>query len=295
MFEGMITPLVTPFERNHEQSINYQATEELVEHLISKGVDGLFLLGSNGEFHVLSKKEKLEFAKFVIDLVDKRLPVYVGTGSCSTKEAIELSQQMENLGADALSVITPYFIAPSEEEVYGYFKDIAESVSIPIVLYNIPKLTGCTISKKAVKRLSKINNIKAIKDSSGDVHTLKGYIEASRESDLKVLVGSDSKISIGYEMGASGAIAGTSNIITETLVKLNTALKKGHTEEAEKLQNDIETLRRVLKFGTVPSIVKRSIELAGIAQVGPARCPVKETAKEIDEKINSMLKEYGLN
>ena len=111
MFEGIITPIVTPFNRD-KGSINYEATEKLIEHLIKKGVNGIFILGSNGEFHVIDEDEKVEFAKKVIEIVNKRVPVFVGTGACSTREAIRLSIKMEELGADALSVITPYFIKP---------------------------------------------------------------------------------------------------------------------------------------------------------------------------------------
>jgi len=293
MFEGIITPIVTPFNRDEEQSINYEAAEQLINHLIKKGVNSIFILGSNGEFHVIDEDEKVAFAKRVIEIVDHRVPVFVGTGACSTKETVRLSQKMEAVGADALSVITPYFIKPTDEELYEHFKEVANSVKIPIVLYNIPKTTGCNISKEVVARLAIIDNIKAIKDSSGDVENLKGYIEASSKN-LSVLVGSDSKISIGYSLGATGAIAGTSNVITDVLVKLNKALKTNDTETAKVLQTDIDVLRGVLKLGTVPSIMKRSVELANIAAVGPARKPVSETTSEVDEKIKEMLKHYQL-
>lgn len=294
MFEGIITPIVTPFNRDEEQSINYEAAKQLINHLIKKGVNGIFILGSNGEFHVIDEYEKVAFAKEVIRMVDHRVPVFVGTGACSTRETIRLSQKMEAAGADALSVITPYFIKPAEEELYEHFKEVANSVKIPIVLYNIPKSTGCNIPKEAVARLAEIDNIQAIKDSSGDVDNLKGYVEAGRNKNLSVLVGSDSKISAGYRLGATGAIAGTSNVITDVLVKLNKALKTNDTETAKVLQGDIDVLRDVLKLGTVPSIIKRAVELADIAPVGPARKPVKETTPEVDEKIKEVLKHYQL-
>ena len=112
--EGIITPIVTPFHRDAEESINYEATKQLIDHLIDHGVKGIFILGSNGEFHVLSEEEKVAYAKAVIDIVDHRVPVYVGTGCCSTKETLRLSKKMEALGADALSVIPPYFLKPSD-------------------------------------------------------------------------------------------------------------------------------------------------------------------------------------
>lgn len=294
MFEGIITPIVTPFNRDEEQSINYEAVEQLINHLIKKGVNGIFILGSNGEFHVIDESEKIAFAEKVIDIVDNRVPVYVGTGACSTKETVRLSQKMEEIGADALSVITPYFIKPTEEELFKHFEEVANSVKIPIVLYNIPKATGCNIPKEVVARLATIDNVKAIKDSSGDEDNLKGYIEAASGTNLKVLMGSDSKISIGYSLGATGAIAGTSNVITDVLVNLNKALNTNDIETAKVLQADIDVLRGILKYGTVPSVIKRSVELAGIAAVGPARKPVRETTLEVDEKIKEMLRHYKL-
>lgn len=292
--EGIITPIVTPFKRNASQEINYEATKELIDHLISHGVNGIFILGSNGEFHVIDKDEKIEFTKKVVEFVDKRVPVYVGTGACSTRATIRLSKAVEAAGADALSVITPYFLKPTDENLYNHYKEIAESVNIPIMLYNIPKATGCPLNPELVERLADIPNIKGIKDSSGDVDNLKAYAEIAKRKDINLLVGSDSKISIAYDLGATGAVAGTSNVIVDTLVGLDKALRSGETELAEKLQKDIDVLRGVLKLGTVPSVMKRATELAGIAEIGPARKPVQELSAEDDEKIKEMLKYYNL-
>ena len=292
--EGIITPIVTPFKRNASQEINYEATKELIDHLISHGVNGIFILGSNGEFHVIDEDEKIEFTKKVVEFVDKRVPVYVGTGACSTRATIRLSKAVEAAGADALSVITPYFLKPTDENLYNHYKEIAESVNIPIMLYNIPKATGCPLNPELVERLADIPNIKGIKDSSGDVDNLKAYAEIAKRKDINLLVGSDSKISIAYDLGATGAVAGTSNVIVDTLVGLDKALRSGETELAEKLQKDIDVLRGVLKLGTVPSVMKRATELAGIAEIGPARKPVQELSAEDDEKIKDMLKYYNL-
>lgn len=292
--EGIITPIVTPFKRNASQEINYEATKELIDHLISHGVNGIFILGSNGEFHVIDEDEKIEFTKKVVEFVDKRVPVYVGTGACSTRATIRLSKAVEAAGADALSVITPYFLKPTDENLYNHYKEIAESVNIPIMLYNIPKATGCPLNPELVERLADIPNIKGIKDSSGDVDNLKAYAEIAKRKDINLLVGSDSKISIAYDLGATGAVAGTSNVIVDTLVGLDKALRSCETELAEKLQKDIDVLRGVLKLGTVPSVMKRATELAGIAEIGPARKPVQELSAEDDEKIKEMLKYYNL-
>ena len=294
MFEGIITPIVTPFHRDEDQSINYEATEKLIDHLIDHGVNGIFILGSNGEFHVVDENEKVEFAKKVIEIVNKRVPVFVGTGCCSTRETVRLSKKMEELGADALSVITPYFLKPTNANLYAHYKAVADSVNIPIVLYKIPKATGCPLDPELVDQLADIENIKAIKDSSGELERIQAYADIAKRKDFELLIGSDSKISYAYGLGATAAVAGTSNVIVDTLVSLDRALRAGESEKAEKLQKDIDVLRGVLKLGTVPSAMKRSVELAGIAEVGPARMPVQELSKEDDEKIIEMLKYYGL-
>lgn len=294
MFDKIITPIVTPFHRDAQQSVNYEATGKLIDHLIDGGVNGIFIFGSNGEFHVIEEQEKYDLTKYVVEHIGRKVPVYVGTGACATREAVRMSQKMESLGADALSVIAPYYMKPSEDELYLHFKEIAESVKIPVILYNIPKLMGYNLSPAVVGRLAEIDNIKGIKDSSGDVENMQAYLDATKGKEMDLLVGSDSKISIAYEMGATGAIAGTSNVITEVLVELDKALRAGEREKAAKLQADIDVLRAALKLGTVPSVLKRAVELAGIAEVGPARKPVVECSSATDEKIIEMLKYYHL-
>lgn len=291
--EGIITPIVTPFNRDEKQTINYDALKQLIDKLIDGGVKGIFILGSNGEFHVVSPDETVEMTKKAVEIIHGRVPLYVGTGGNSTQAVIELSKRVEEAGADALSVITPYFISPNDEELIDHYRRIAASTSLPIVLYNIPKSTKINLSKHVVEELAKVENIVAIKDSSGDMENLKGYVEATKGTNMKVLIGSDSKIAPAIRLGAVGAIAGTSNVITEHVVGLYNALMNHEDEKADKLQEEIEIIRGVLKLGTVPSVMKRSVELLGIP-VGPARLPVSETSPEVDEKIKEMLKAYHL-
>lgn len=291
--EGIITPIVTPFYRDDRQSLNYEALGMLIDRLIHKGVSGIFILGSNGEFHVVEPEETLEFTRKTVELVNHRVPVYVGTGGNSTYSVIELSKKAEAAGADALSVITPFFIPPSDRELVVHYEKVATATSLPIVLYNIPKSTKINLSKETVRTLAQIENIAAVKDSSGNMENLKGYVEACRGTDMKVLVGSDSKIAPAIRLGAAGAIAGTSNVITDHVVGLYRALIEGRDEDADRMQQEIEIIRAVLKKGTVPSVMKRSVELLGIP-VGPARYPVLETDPQVDEEIKEMLRFYKI-
>lgn len=290
-FEGIITPIVTPFTED-TQEINYEACGQLMEHLIDHGVSGLFILGSNGEFHVMEEEEKVAFAKYVIEKVNHRVPVYVGTGGNSTKQVIALSKQMEALGADALSVITPYFIAPREEELIEHYKQIAQAVNLPIILYNIPKSTGINLSANVVKALSYVDNIVAIKDSSGKLENIQAYLDAAQDR-MQVLVGSDSLMLKAFQAGAVGAVAGTSNLLTDIDVAIYENFKKGNLEQAQQYQLEIEPLRAALKLGTVPSILKKAVSLAGIP-VGPARYPVLEPSEADVEKVKEMLAYYHM-
>jgi 4-hydroxy-tetrahydrodipicolinate synthase len=294
MFEGIITPVITPFYEEGEQDINYEALNDLIEHLIKHGVSGIFILGSNGEFFVMDEDEKVQLCKRTVEIVNGRVPVYAGAGCCSTKETVRLAKRLEAAGADALSVITPYFFKPEEDDLYEHFKVVAEAVDIPVLLYNIPKATGCPISVALADRLADIANIQAIKDSSGNMESLKGYADIASRKDFKLLVGSDSKITDAYHLGASGAVAGTSNVITETVVQLDKALRQGDEEAAVVLQKDIDVIRGVLPLGTVPSVMKRGVELAGICAAGPARKPVQPLASWKDEPILEALAYYEL-
>lgn len=292
-FQGVIVPMVTPFNRDADQTINYEAGEQLVEKLIAAGVSGIFTFGSNGEFHVCSADERIDFSKFVIEKVAGRVPVYVGTGACSTREAIEMSKRAEAIGADALSVINPYFMGISDAQVVNYYRMVAESVKIPVMLYNIPKSTGKNLSKEVVAEVAQIDNVKGVKDSSGNMDNLKDYVDAAANNDVDVLVGSDGKISEAFKLGASGTVAGTANLITDVVVGLWRALEAGDEAEAARLQAEIEPIRDVLHLGSTPQTLKRSLELAGIP-VGPARFPVTEVAEGVDEKVIAMLDHYGI-
>lgn len=287
--KGIITAMVTPFDAN--QKIDVQAAKTLVNQLIRSDVSGLFIIGTNGEFHVMTQEEKLYFAKIVIEETNKRVPVYVGTGGNSTAEVVELSREMEKIGADALSVITPYFLSLNEEELYQHYLTIAESVSIPIVLYNIPKNTGIHLSADLIKRLAKVKNIVGIKDSSGDLENIKRYIEATKEEDFSVLSGSDSLILKALDAGAKGAIAATSNLLTNIDVSIYQHWLNNERKAAEEAQNSIEEFRRVLKLGSIPSVLKKAMELAG-TPVGPARFPVLQPSENAIQEIEIVVKDY---
>lgn len=286
---GMITAMVTPFDE--QQQINYEASKKLVNTLIEKGVHGLFILGSNGEFHVLSKEEKIAFVKAVVSDVDGRVPVYAGSGGNATKEVIELSNQFADCGVQAVSVITPYLVPLTQPELICHYESIADACHVPVILYNIAKNTGNNIDPASVSRLAKHPNIIAIKDSSGDLNQIKAYIELTKDTSFAVLSGSDSLILKALQAGAKGAIAATSNLLTENDVAIYTSFQQGDIKAAQRYQDHIEHLRRVLTLGSIPSVLKAAMNMMDLP-VGLARNPVMPLADAAMKQINDMVNSY---
>ncbi len=290
MLNGIITAMVTPFESSG--NIDIKATEILIEKLIANGVQGIFVLGTNGEFHVIENDMKIKFAKKVVEIVAKRVPVYAGAGGNSTDEVIKLGKQMIAIGVDALSVITPYFVSLKENELYNHYQMIAENLAIPIVLYNIPKNTGINLSFELVSKLSKISNIIGIKDSSGDINNIAGYIDNTSRDEFSVLSGSDSLILKALKQGATGAISATSNLLTTNNVQIYKQFIAGNLDKAEQWQQSLEEFRRILKYASTPSVLKQSLSLAGI-DVGLPRLPVLPvTSSDDNQDIVNTIKNY---
>ena len=175
--KGIIPPVITPMNDDAEQTVNHEELRKQVERLLAGGVHGIFPLGTNGEAYALSAREKEEILATVIDQVKGRVPVYAGTGCITTAETIRMSKRAEELGADALSIITPSFAVASQKELYDHYVAVAKHVNIPIILYNIPPRTGNKLLPETVQALCRdVDVIVGAKDSSGDIENLKAYI-----------------------------------------------------------------------------------------------------------------------
>ncbi len=288
-YKGIICAMITPLDEN--QDINPKATRELIDYLINNGIYGLFILGTNGECHVLTDDEKVEFAKIVIEHTNNRVPVFVGTGGNSTREVISLSKKMEVIGANALSVITPYFVPPTQQELIAHYKAVASAVNLPILMYNMPGKTGINIEPESVRELAKVKNIVGIKDSGGKLENMKAYLEVTKGEDFGVFSGSDSLILDILNAGGQGAVAATANFLAEIDVAIYNNFIKGDLQAAQKAQNSIEELRRILKLGTIPSVIKQTVVLNGI-DVGPARLPATQPTGEKFEEIKRVVEAY---
>lgn len=284
--KGVIVPLLTPM--NADETINEKELRNQVNHQIESGIHALFPLGTNGEAYILSREEKEQVLKIVVDEAKGRVPVYGGTGCISTKETIELSLKAKELGIDVLSIITPSFAAASQDELYEHYREVAEAVDLPIVLYNIPARTGNALAFATVEKLSKIPNIVGVKDSSGNFDNMLQYIEKTRyRKDFAVLSGNDSLILWCLLAGGRGGIAGCANVFPSTMASIYDTFVAGDIEKAREIQDSIRSFRDCFKFGNPNTIVKTAVSLLGYP-VGKCRkpfCQVPETGIDAIKKV----------
>lgn len=293
--QGVIVPLLSPM--NEDESINEKELRNQVNRQIEAGIHGLFPLGTNGEAYILSREEKEKIIKIVVDEAKGRVPVYAGTGCISTRETIDLSLKAKELGVDVLSIITPSFALASQEEIYTHFKEVAEAVDLPIVLYNIPARTGNSITPDTVKRLSKIKNIVGVKDSSGNFDNMLQYVEKTRDrEDFAVLSGNDSLILWCLLAGGRGGIAGCANVYPRTMASIYDTFIAGNLEKAREIQDSIRSFRDCFKFGNPNTIVKTAVSLLGY-NVGKCRRPfsqIPEVGIQAIQKVLDENKEKGI-
>lgn len=285
--KGIIPAMVTPLD-NHED-INESALRKLANYLIDGGVHGLFPVGSQGEFFALELAEKKRVFEIVVEEADDKVPIYAGTGAITTRETIKLTQIAEDIGVDAVSVITPCFISPTQDELYEHYVEIAKSTSLPVLLYNNPGRTGVHLSEDLVVRLSKVDNIIGIKDSSGDMMLTEEYIRRT-DDQFAVLAGRDTLIYSTLVYGGKGSITATANAAPRVVVDIYESFIKGDYEKALQAQYRLAPLRTAFGLGTFPVVVKEALSMIGI-EAGPARRPVGEMKNEKKEKLRKVLED----
>lgn len=289
--KGIIPPVVTPM--NADETINIPELRNQVERQIQGGVHGIFPFGTNGEGYILSLKEKEMILEATIDQVNGRIPVYAGTGCISTRDTIYMSKRAEEMGADALSIITPSFALASQKELYDHYVEVAKNVNIPIVLYNIPARTGNKLLPETVAKLAKdVDVILGAKDSSGDRDNLLAYINQTRDigKDFSILAGNDGNILFCLQNGGTGGIAGRANLWPHTVASIYDYFVAGELEKAEAAQNAIATLQRVFKYGNPNTIIKKAVNLMG-HPVGECRKPFNYLCDEGIEELKAVLDE----
>ena len=265
---GIIPPVATPLSADEE--INFPRFKWYLDHLIGEGVHGVFPLGTNSEFYAFDEREKQELTATAVAHVNHRVPVYIGTGAETTREVIRLTKMAEREGADGVSIITPYFIAPNQKEIFDHYRRIAESTSLAVILYSNPaNCGGLKIDVDTVARLAEIPNIVGVKDSSGDLQNTNELIRVVPER-FAVMQGRDTLIYPALIFGAKGAVPATANLVPALAVEIFEAFQRGDHAAAKAAQLRLNPLRLALGLGTVPGGVKAALALMG-RSLGPCR------------------------
>ncbi len=289
MFRGAIVAIVTPFR---DGKVDEEALRELIEFQIASGTDGVVPCGTTGESATLSYEEHERVVELTVEVVGKRIPVIAGTGSNSTAETVMLTRHAERVGADAALLITPYYNKPTQEGLYRHYKAVAEEVSLPLILYNVPGRTGVNLLPETVARLAEIRNIVGIKEATGDMNQVSRIIELCPE-DFIVLSGDDFTTLPLLCLGGKGVISVTSNIAPKDVASMIDAFEAGDLARARELHYRLLPLHRAMFLETNPVPVKTALAMMGrIAE--ELRLPLVPMAERNREKLYKTLNDYGL-
>ena len=291
IFKGAGVAIVTPmFE---DGSVNYDKLKEILEEQIASETDAIIICGTTGESATMSEKEHSEVIKFAVDTVAKRIPVIAGTGSNCTQTAIELSKQDEEDGADALLLVTPYYNKATQNGLIAHYKAIAESVSLPIILYNVPSRTGCNILPETAAYLGKnVENIVAIKEASGNISQV-AKLKALAGDSLDIYSGNDDQVIPLLSLGGIGVISVLSNVAPKFTHDMVMKYLEGDHETALNMQLEALPLIDALFCEVNPIPVKAAMNLMG-KEVGPLRAPLTVMEDAHQQKLAQVMKDFGI-
>lgn len=290
IFTGSGVALVTPM--HPDLSVNYEKLGELIEFQIQNKTDAIVITGTTGEASTLTDQEHLDVIRYTVDCVGGRIPVIAGTGSNNTAHAIELSKQAQDCGADALLLVTPYYNKCSQQGLYLHFEAIAKTVSLPILLYNVPSRTGVNILPATYARLSEIPNIVGAKEASGNFSQMAKILSLCGDK-LQVYSGNDDQITSALALGAKGVISVLANVIPQETHDICQSYFEGDTERSDTLQLRYLELIENLFSDVNPIPVKCAMNAMGM-NVGECRLPLCSMDPVAEERLLSCLYRYGL-
>ncbi len=288
MFKGVLPAMVTPFKENME--VDFKGLETNLEYL-EKHVDGVVPSGTTGEAATMSYEEHIQVVKHVAEIAD--VPVIGGAGSNSTKEALYMGKEVEKAGVDAAMFVTPYYNKPNQEGLYQHYKAIAEAVSIPILIYNVPGRTGTNITADTVERLSEIDNIVGIKEASGNLRQVSEMVKRTRDKDFVLLSGEDFFTYPILTVGGTGVISVTANAAPHIMQEMYTEFQDNNIEKAMEAHFKLMPLYSAMFIDTNPIPVKKSLNLMGLA-AGKPRLPLIELDEEKTQKVKTVLQSLDL-
>ncbi len=285
MFEGVFTALVTPFR---DDVIDEDTLRDLVEWQIDAGVDGLAPCGSTGESATLSHEEHRRVVEIVVSAVRGRVPVVAGTGSNSTREAIELTRHAKEAGADAALLISPYYNKPTQDGIFLHYREVAEESGLPLVLYNIPGRTSSRIDPETTARLSRVPGIVGLKEAGGDLGMTSQTILQSAP-DFSVLSGDDALTLPMLAIGVRGVISTTANVAPVEMLAITRAYLDGDPDRARRLHYELLPIMNALFIETNPIPVKTALQILGRMPVATLRLPLTEMRKSNRDQLEAAL------
>ncbi|GAA4654569.1 4-hydroxy-tetrahydrodipicolinate synthase [Anaerocolumna aminovalerica] len=291
IFRGAGVAIITPFKENME--VNYEKLGELIEYQIANGTDSIIICGTTGEASTLTHEEHLECIRYAIHKVNKRIPVIAGTGSNCTETAVYLSKEAEKYGADGLLVVTPYYNKATQKGLIEHFTDVAKSVDLPIIMYNVPGRTGCNILPKTVAHLVKnVDNIVGIKEASGNIAQVASLMNLT-EGNIDLYSGNDDQILPLLSLGGLGVISVLSNIAPRETHDMVARYFEGDIKGSRELQLKAIPLVEALFCEVNPIPVKSAVNLMGF-EAGGLRKPLTEMEPENKEKLIKAMREFGI-
>lgn len=290
IFTGAAIAIITPM--NEDGSINFTVLGEMIDDQIANGTDAIVICGTTGEASTMSDEEHLECIRFAVEKTAKRVPVIAGTGSNDTAYAVKLSKEAEELGADGLLLVTPYYNKTTQKGLIAHFTAIADAVNIPIILYNIPGRTGMNMEVSTIKELANHKNIVAVKEASGNISYAAKLIAECGDM-IDVYSGNDDMIVPLMSLGAKGVISVLSHVIPKETHDMVQYCLDNNLAEATKLQIDYLDLINNLFIEVNPIPVKEAMNMIGV-NVGKCRLPLVEMSEEHKAVLRASLVKHGL-
>ncbi|RAK23426.1 4-hydroxy-tetrahydrodipicolinate synthase [Anoxybacillus vitaminiphilus] len=284
-FGKVVTAMVTPFDS--KGNIDFAKTTQLVNYLIDNGTDSLVVAGTTGESPTLTTEEKMALFRHVVSVVDGRVPVIAGTGSNNTHASIDLTKRAEEAGVDAVMLVAPYYNKPNQEGLYQHFKAIAESTSLPVMLYNIPGRSVVNIAVDTIIRLSKIPNVVAVKDASGNLDAMTEII-ANTDEDFMLYSGDDGLTLPVLAIGGDGIVSVASHIIGNEMQEMIAAFENGDRVKAAKLHQKLLPIMKGLFAAPSPAPVKTALQMKGL-DVGSVRLPLVPLTEQERVQLANLL------
>jgi 4-hydroxy-tetrahydrodipicolinate synthase len=289
MFTGSIVAIVTPMQANGD--IDYKKFETLVDWHLDNDTDGFVVLGTTGECPTIEADERVKITRQIVDQVNGRVPVIVGTGTNSTRHSLELTEQAMELGADAALLVTPYYNKPTQEGLYQHFKTIAEAVPIPQILYNVPSRTACDLLPETVLRLTKFSNIVGVKEATGDIERVKILSQANNELDL---LSGDDKTAMEFMLnGGKGVISVVANVVPKEFHQLCVAAIAKKRDVAQQLDRQLEALHTSLFVEGSPIPTKWALTQMKMIAEG-IRLPLTVLNEKYHEQVRQAMRQAGL-